>query len=701
MILESAELGSMLDFYKRNINNPIEIQVIFSLNISERDEFIRDIVSEVPEMRHAVEGLDPALLLSVTVRVRAQTTAHDPLLYVSKIALVTHRSLSTGDDGRSRVILEITDDAATELRGHRQASQRFRGKAITLQRFIERFDADDWTRLSGREGGGGAPIRYFLRELAGSPAEARELQQLVEGASSYQELRERVLSQVNELQAEAAQAESSALQHTLSTITGDVTKVPTYITTLLSRIAEMKVLHLRERRREIGAEEAERLLALKMSRGGPEILRSIQATVQSLLAVQVDAFAGEVSDRQRGYRAGSDPQSRRAELDVDDFLVEANGSGIREALRIILDCEFGHPDVVLIEEPEIHLHPGLETSMLRYLRELSGSCQVFIATHSTNFLDTADIGNVYLIYKDDGATNVRLLTLQEAGDELPGELGLRLSSLFMFDRLVFVEGMTDEIILREAAARMSANLASVNAGFVVMGGARGFRHFAAESTIAFLSRRQIKCWFVLDRDEKGDEEVEKLEKILGEKAKLFVLKKREMENYLVAPRALATYIEERMRETKPSEDPEEIKQENLMQQLSACADELREFAIYKQLVNVLCKPNFSDLTSRHELRKGEGVEEIAADIDARIGRLSEARERLAEFSDEVRARVEGAWEDQKLDIVPGDELLNALFQKYGLRYRKDRDGRGLAAALRLEEVHADLKTIVRDIVRDE
>jgi putative ATP-dependent endonuclease of the OLD family len=86
-------------------------------------------------------------------------------------------------------------------------------------------------------------------------------------------------------------------------------------------------------------------------------------------------------------------------MDVDNFLVELNGSGIREALRLILDTTFEEPDILLVEEPEIHLHPGLETAMMRFLKEISKRCQVCITTHSTNFLDSGDYQRVYLVTK--------------------------------------------------------------------------------------------------------------------------------------------------------------------------------------------------------------------------------------------------------------------------------------------------------------
>ncbi|NER06645.1 MAG: AAA family ATPase, partial [Okeania sp. SIO3C4] len=33
--------------------------------------------------------------------------------------------------------------------------------------------------------------------------------------------------------------------------------------------------------------------------------------------------------------------------------------------------EFEQPNILLIEEPEIHLHPALEISMMRYLKRIT------------------------------------------------------------------------------------------------------------------------------------------------------------------------------------------------------------------------------------------------------------------------------------------------------------------------------------------
>jgi putative ATP-dependent endonuclease of the OLD family len=315
------------------------------------------------------------------------------------------------------------------------------------------------------------------------------------------------------------------LKNKIETFSGEESIIPNYIINLMHKMSSIEVLRLSERRKQIGKDEAERLLSLKVQRGGTEVLRNIQETVTALLGVQIDAFRGE----------------KAAELDVDNFLVEVNGSGIREALRLLLDFEFKKPKIFLIEEPEVHLHPALETSVMQYLKRISSNCQVFITTHSTNFLDMGEIKNVYLISRSE-STHIHTLDIGEAQIMIPKELGMRLSSLFMYDRLVFVEGPSDESIIREFASILGVNFGQSNVGFIHLRGIRNFVSYAAEETLDFLSKRQVKMWFIIDRDEKDDGEIKSLEEKLNGKATLVALRKREIENYLLSPRAIAELI---------------------------------------------------------------------------------------------------------------------------------------------------------------
>src|SRR5262249_43945987 len=151
--------------------------------------------------------------------------------------------------------------------------------------------------------------------------------------------------------------------------------------------------------------------------------------------------------------------------------------------------------------------------------------------------------NVYLVSRNEtGTTKCDSLAVGDAAFKLPAELGLRLSTVFMFDHLVFVEGPSDEAIIRALSALDNNEIIKGNVGFVHMGGARNFAHYAAEHTLDLLSRRQIELTFVLDRDEAEDAEVTRMADRLGNRASLHTLQKRELENYLLDAEAIYQFI---------------------------------------------------------------------------------------------------------------------------------------------------------------
>ncbi len=232
-------------------------------------------------------------------------------------------------------------------------------------------------------------------------------------------------------------------------------------------------------------------------------------------------------------------------MDIDEFLVDANGAGIREALRIILDIELKTPTIVLIEEPEIHLHPGLEKAIHSCLIEKGREAQIFLVTHSTNFIDASQQQNIYVVSKSGMVTSVEEAVSEDDILKIPGDIGLRPSMLFMFDRLVFVEGATDEEVIRTIARHKGVNLAAENVGFVKMGGSSGMGYFASEATLDLLSKRQIPMTFLIDRDERDADEIKKLATRLGDRATVCVLEQRELENYLAVPEAVFALLHEK------------------------------------------------------------------------------------------------------------------------------------------------------------
>ena len=114
--------------------------------------------------------------------------------------------------------------------------------------------------------------------------------------------------------------------------------------------------------------------------------------------------------------------------------------------------------VIAIEEPESHLHPSAIDALRKAIHSLSGHSQVIITTHNPQFVNRNDIGSNIIV--DDGnakkAENIR---------EVREILGVKLSdNLFNARLLLYVEGVTDRMVLMSLLSHYSTKLRDAIAG---------------------------------------------------------------------------------------------------------------------------------------------------------------------------------------------------------------------------------------------
>ncbi|WP_329683564.1 AAA family ATPase [Longimicrobium sp.] len=672
-------IGRTFDFHGNVAESPIDLILTFELSEDEAGQIRESIVAVAPQMRNAVENLDSPFAVVVAVSVPPETPAY---AYVREIKLLRINEAGVISE---HLIVRVPPAAAAELaKNARSAKTRYAGaEAVRKRTEAGRRYREGWERVK-LDFGAYSSVSTYDGTIA--PEFLAQLNELARNSESFDRFQVAAAKLAENLESEATALQLSPLRTNLETFAGNEDRLPSYSRQILEMIAGIPVLYLTERREPIGRAEASLLLELKVSRGGTDQLRRIQQTVSNLLGVEIDAFRAE----------GVGRRGDAAELDVDRFVVQVNGAGIREALRLVLDYELKQPSLLLVEEPEIHLHPALETTVLRYLKSIGLRCQIFVTTHSTNFLDTAEMKNVYLVSRE-GATQVEQIDTEEAEAILPKELGLRLSSLFMYDRLVFVEGPIDEEIVREWASTMDVNLGRANVGFITIGGVKNFAHYANTHTLEFLARRQVAIWFLLDRDERDDQEVAQLKERLGDTAQLIALERREIENYLLVPRAIAVYLEERFAAENVSLQ-REISTEQVARDMDECADELLPLTVRNRVAKLLCTPVYPD---RRAILAEENLDDFVSRLSEEMEHLKQAitdrESRILFLVEAERADIERRWVNDKLSLVPGDLLLDCICRRYGVRFRKERDSVRLASKLLNDEIAPEIRRFLSDV----
>jgi AAA ATPase domain/RecF/RecN/SMC N terminal domain len=125
------------------------------------------------------------------------------------------------------------------------------------------------------------------------------------------------------------------------------------------------------------------------------------------------------------------------------------GTGVANALAMLYVALTAQTQrFILLEEPNSFLHPRALRELLAILAEIGNKHQFFVTTHSSDVLRTINASTVTLLEHDGCQTTVK----QTSGKALHTfhaglvDLGIRLTDLHGCDKVLWVEGETEEAI---------------------------------------------------------------------------------------------------------------------------------------------------------------------------------------------------------------------------------------------------------------
>lgn len=189
------------------------------------------------------------------------------------------------------------------------------------------------------------------------------------------------------------------------------------------------------------------------------------------------------------------------------YNINQRSDGFKQFISILLNfsaenaAELLKNSLILLDEPEVHLHP----SGIRYLRDellkISESNTIFIATHSIYMVDRKNLSRHYKVEKSLSSTSVVPIPKDNPYMEevIYESLGTSVYELIEPNMIVF-EGKTDKDLFDAFTKKFKRELKPKKIGTISADGVEKMPKYTK-----FFNGKMVKGYFITDSDKKGKE----------------------------------------------------------------------------------------------------------------------------------------------------------------------------------------------------
>lgn len=296
-----------------------------------------------------------------------------------------------------------------------------------------------------------------------------------------------------------------------------------------------------------------------------ENVRTVFPHIQQITAPLVS------SDRARIMVWSLPSESERADLAVP---LSESGTGIGQVLAILYVVMAAEtPQLILIDEPQSFLHPGAVRKLIALLNSYPQH-QYVLSTHSPSAVSSVESHSLIRIERSPKGSVVFAVRKSDERELrlVLADVGARLSDVFGVDRILWVEGKTEELCFPYVLQMLQA---SVVGGLQVIGvqstadlegriAEKVFDIYSRVSTASAILPSSVA--FILDRENRTNQARQTL--TAKSKGRLKWLPRRMFENYLLDENSIAAVLTEEDKDRHLAVTAEDVTQRFSMHGLS-------------------------------------------------------------------------------------------------------------------------------------
>lgn len=155
--------------------------------------------------------------------------------------------------------------------------------------------------------------------------------------------------------------------------------------------------------------------------------------------------------------------------------------------------------ILLIEEPEVYLHPHLQRKMIDTLVNIAKSNQVIFTSHSPITVSKLSQKQLRLVTKENGEAKIDNIEIKSVIDEL----GIKSDDILTYKGIIFVEGKDDKAIFETLIEKIESGLKE-KINIIPTGSCENLK-FYANAEILINSKFNIPTLIIRDSDCKNVE----------------------------------------------------------------------------------------------------------------------------------------------------------------------------------------------------